>query len=92
MALGAVEQEFGRGKAVFLALLPPQQSSDAAGARVTCPLRLRVNARRSSPALRGTGCRSCSVLLQGLLAVQVAGCKGWSHLVRAWACTPAAEG
>lgn len=44
VALGAVGQEAGRGKAVLLALLPAHQTSDAAGAGS-----LVLSACRSTP-------------------------------------------
>lgn len=72
-------------KAVLLALLPPRQSSDTAGAG---SLVLSV-----CGLIQGCpGCVLWSTLLRGCFAMQAAGCKGWSHLFGVWAWTRVAEG
>lgn len=72
-------------KAVLLALLPPQQSGDNTGAGS-----LFLSAFGLTQ--RCPGCVLWSALIWRCFAMQATGCKEWSHLVRVWACTRAAEG
>jgi len=87
VALGGGWAGVWQGQSCVPRLAPSTAEQQRSWGRVTSPL------QEVFPSSRGcTGCISCSALLRGLFAMQVAGRKGWSHLVGVWACTRPAEG